>query len=159
MAGPQNLDDAVMVDSDEDDFFGAAELLSQQAEEVQPTHGLLGLDGPVTPLKIELENYLNLPKLPNSKVDTLLWWKDHQHMFPLLSQAARKYLCVTASSAPSERLFSASGNVVGPKRSSLDPQNVDKIVYLHENMGKVDIKYDFTLLPAKEANPEVVALD
>ena len=40
MAGPptgQNLDDAVMVGSDEDDFLGAAELLSQQAEEVQPT--------------------------------------------------------------------------------------------------------------------------
>ena len=86
-------------------------------------------------------------------------------MLPLLSQAARKYLCVTASSAPSERLFSASGNVVGPKRSSLDPQNVDKIVYLHENMGKVDIKYDFTLgqatnNPVEEQNPdEVVALD
>ena len=114
MAGPppgQNLDDAVMVDEDEDDFFGAAELLSQQTEEAQPTRGLLGLEGPVTPLKIELENYLNLPKLPTSKVNVLLWWKDHQHMLPLLAQAARKYLCITASSAPSERLFSASGNI------------------------------------------------
>ena len=113
VAGPpgQNLDEAMVVGSDdEDDFFGAAELLSQQEEVSQPTQGLLGLDGPVTPLKIELENYLNLPKLPNSKVNVLLWWKDHQHMFPLLSEAARKYLCVTASSAPSERLFSASGN-------------------------------------------------
>ena len=48
MAGPsgQNPDDAVLVgNEDEDDFFGAAELLSQQAEEVQPTHGLLGLEG------------------------------------------------------------------------------------------------------------------
>jgi hypothetical protein len=57
-----------------------------------------------------------------------------------------------------------SGNVVTPKRSSLDPQNVDKIVYLHENMSKVDIKYDFSLLPTKdpaeEPNPEeVVALN
>ena len=113
VAGPQgeDLNEAVMVASDEeDDFFAAAEALSQQVEEVQPTHGLLGLEGPVTPLKIELENYLNLPRLPNSKVNILLWWKDHQHQFPLLAQAARKYLCITVSSAPSERLFSASGN-------------------------------------------------
>ena len=54
-----------------------------------------------------------------------------------------------------------------PKRSSLDPQNVDKIVYLHENMSKVDIKYDFSLGlppinqdPAEQPNPDdVVALD
>jgi hypothetical protein len=40
---------------------------------------------------------------------------------------------------------------------------VDKIVYLHENMRKVDIKYDFTLLPTKDPaedpNQDVVALD
>ena len=75
MAGPptgQNLDDAVMVGSDEDDFLGAAELLSQQAEEVQPTRGLLGLEGPVTSLKIELENYLNLPKLPTCQCSALV---------------------------------------------------------------------------------------
>jgi hypothetical protein len=39
---------------------------------------------------------------------------------------------------------------------------VDKIVYLHENMKKVDMKYDFTLLPTKdpaEDQEEVVALE
>ena len=52
--------------------------------------------------------------------------------------------------------------MVTPKRSSLDPQNVDKIVYLHENMAKVDLKYDFTLLPTRDPAEEpedVVALD
>ena len=55
-----------------------------------------------------------------------------------------------------------SGNVVTPKRSSLNPQNVDKIVYLHENMKKVVMKYDFTLLPTKdpaEDPEEVVTLE
>ena len=164
VAGPsgQNLDDAMVISDEEDDFFAAAEMLSQQTEDVPgPSQGLLGLEGPVTPLKVELQNYLTLPKLPTSKVNVLLWWKDHQHQLPLLAQAARKYLCVTASSAPSERLFSASGNVVTNKRSSLDPVNVDKIVYLHENMGKVTIKYDFSLLPTKDPaeDPEEVVLD
>ena len=54
MAGPsgQGLDDAMVID-DNDDFFATAERHSQEEDEVQPTQGLLGLDGPVTPLKIE----------------------------------------------------------------------------------------------------------
>ncbi len=55
-------------------------------------------------------------------------------VLPLLGDIARKYLCVPASSASSERLFSASGNVVTKLRSSLDPQNLELLVYLHENV-------------------------
>ena len=153
VAGPSvNLDDALVIDED-DNFFATAERLSQEEEEVQPTQGLLGLDGPVTPLKIELERYLTMPRLPQSKVDVLVWWKDHQHVLPLLSEAARKYLCVTASSASAERLFSASGKVITPLRSHLDPTNVNKMVYLHENLKEVGIKYDFTLGQVGQAQP------
>ena len=51
MAGPsgQDLDDAMVIDND-DDFFATAERLSQEEEDDLPTQGLLGLDGPVTPL-------------------------------------------------------------------------------------------------------------
>ena len=110
MAGPsgQDMDDAMVID-DDDDFFATAERLSQEEEEDQPTQGLLGLDGPVTHLKIELERFLHMPKLPNSKVVILDWWKEHQQTLPLLAAAARKYLCITASA---ERLFSASGKVI-----------------------------------------------
>jgi hypothetical protein len=162
VAGPsgQDLDEAMVID-DDDDFFATAERLSQEEEDEQPTQGLLGLDGPVTPLKIELDRYLHMPKLPNSKVDVLAWWKDHQQTLPLLAACARKYLCITASSASAERLFSASGKVITPLRSSLDPANVDKMVYLHENLKEVDIKYDFTLAqaqaePGDQNEPEVV---
>jgi hypothetical protein len=94
-----------------------------------------------------------------------------QHAFPLLAACARKYLCCPASSAPSERLFSASGNVVSYKRSTLDPHNVDKLVYIHENLNKVKLEtYDYTLIPASqeeqekgdpdpEAEPDVVEVD
>jgi len=55
-------------------------------------------------------------------------------------------LCVPSSSASSERLFSASGNVVTKLRSSLSPENLELIVYLHENMRKVKMTYDSDLL-------------
>ena len=42
---------------------------------------------------------------------------------------ARKYLGVVATPVPSEKLFSATGNIVNAKRSSLDPSNVEKLVF------------------------------
>jgi hypothetical protein len=37
-------------------------------------------EGGLTPHTIEIEIYLDLPKLNNSKVDVLGWWKAQQHM-------------------------------------------------------------------------------
>ena len=99
MAAPsgQDLDEAMVID-DDDDFFATAERLSQEEEEDQPTQGLLGLDGPVTPLKIELDRFLHMPKPANYKdLDVLAWWKDHQQTLPLLADCARKYLCITGN--------------------------------------------------------------
>ncbi len=63
--------------------------------------------------------YLKMPTLPKARMDVLAWWKVQEPVFPLLAEIARKYLCVPPSSAPSERLFSASGNICTRLRSSL----------------------------------------
>lgn len=46
---------------------------------------------------------------------------------------ARQILGVVATSAPSERDFSTGGNVVTQQRQRLDPQNVDKLIFLSAN--------------------------
>jgi len=102
---------------------------------------------------VELETYFKLPNLPSSNVDILAWWKTQEPVLPLLGEIARKYLCVTASSASAERLFSASGNVVTKLRSSLAPENLELLVYLHENMRKVKMTYDSDLLKAPGQAP------
>ena len=37
------------------------------------------------------------------------WWRVNAVRFPLHATLARRYLCIPATSAPSERLFSAAG--------------------------------------------------
>ena len=57
-----------------------------------------------------------------------------QALFPTWSHMARKYLGVVATFVPSERLFSCAGNIVTSKRSALEPENVEKLVFLHDNL-------------------------
>ena len=69
--------------------------------------------------------------------DVLQWWRQRSMSYPHLSKMARKYLGIVATSVPSERLFSVTGNIVNSKRSSLDPSNVEKLVFLHDNSPNI----------------------
>jgi hypothetical protein len=68
----------------------------------------------------EVENYLDLDaiKVP-SDLSPMDWWKIHKHQFPRIAKLARKWLCVTATSTPSERVFSDCGLTSTAKRSRL----------------------------------------
>ena len=81
-------------------------------------HHLVGLDG-----KTLEERVL---------VNPLDWWRMNAGLFPALSVIARRTLCIPATSAPSERLFSSAGSVVSPKRTKLDPHLAADMILLHE---------------------------
>ena len=66
--------------------------------------------------------------------DPLKWWQRNEVDFPLLSQLARKYLCIQASSSPSERLFSKAGLISTSSRAKLKPEKVDMLTFLAENL-------------------------
>ena len=51
----------------------------------------------------EILKYLKFPNIDGDD-DPLQWWKFHKKDFPLLSQYARRYLAIPASSTPTERL-------------------------------------------------------
>lgn len=84
-------------------------------------------------MKTEFSAYLQSVSA-DSESDPLQWWKDHEEMFPNLKNLAKKYLCVPATSSPSERVFSTSGNVVTCHRASLKPEAVDRLVFLAQNL-------------------------
>eukprot|EP00742_Colponemidia_sp_Colp-10_P007348 GILJ01007909.1.p1 GENE.GILJ01007909.1~~GILJ01007909.1.p1 ORF type:complete len:722 (+),score=70.35 GILJ01007909.1:25-2190(+) len=62
--------------------------------------------------------------------DVLRWWRERKHVFPILSDLALKYLAVPASAVPSERLFSAAGNLITKKRTKLAPDTVEEELFL-----------------------------
>ncbi|XP_069763739.1 E3 SUMO-protein ligase ZBED1-like [Narcine bancroftii] len=65
--------------------------------------------------------------------DPLLWWKTHHTQYPLLASAAQKLLAVPATVVPSSWIFTKVGHSIYSKRSTLAPEDVDMLVFLHGN--------------------------
>ncbi|EGZ18593.1 hypothetical protein PHYSODRAFT_315274 [Phytophthora sojae] len=109
---PQSSISAVSPDPDKMDFF------TQFVLKATPD------DSSQTPLRKacaqEIESYLASARALSK-----------QH--PNLSRLARKWLGAVATSVPSERAFSTSGNIITAKRSSLTPELVRDLVFIAEN--------------------------
>lgn len=80
----------------------------------------------------ELDMFLQEPLL-DRKQDPLKWWKTRAILYPNLNELAQKYLCITATSTPSERIFSKSGQLISERRNRLKGDNVNNLLFLHFN--------------------------
>ncbi|XP_067369733.1 zinc finger BED domain-containing protein 4-like [Channa argus] len=65
----------------------------------------------------------------------LKWWKDHERTFPVLSCLVKRYLGIVASSVPSERVFSKTGEIISHKRNHLKGNNVNMLLFLNQNLS------------------------
>jgi len=50
----------------------------------------------------------------------------------MLSQLALRILCIPATSAPSERVFSVAGLTIAKDRARLAPQTANELIFLHD---------------------------
>jgi hypothetical protein len=66
----------------------------------------------------------------NDYIDVEQFWTTNAMMFENLIGAARKYLCVPATSSPVERLFSYSGYIFRPHRQRLTTKKLEKLTML-----------------------------
>ena len=82
---------------------------------------------------IETSEYFKEHLIPRER-EPLTWWLEHEKKYPNLSKLGWKYLCITATSVPSERLFSKAGELVSHKRSCLKPSNVNMLLFLNQNL-------------------------
>ncbi|KAL0158827.1 hypothetical protein M9458_046903 [Cirrhinus mrigala] len=84
-------------------------------------------------IETELNSYLQAPDA-DSETNPLVWWKINAVTFPRVSLLAKHYLCIPATSSPSERAFSTGGNIVCCNRAALKPDTVDRLVFLAKNL-------------------------
>ena len=73
--------------------------------------------------------HMNFPP----KMCSLQYWAQASLRYPIIAQAARKYLCIPASSATSERNFSKLGHIVRARRARLSDEHVKELSFLSWN--------------------------
>ncbi|CAF2939679.1 unnamed protein product [Rotaria sp. Silwood2] len=87
----------------------------------------------------EVDRYISLVLDEGEQYENPLdFWKkrENQVTFPNLSQMARKYFSIPCSSSAVERQFSATGQIITQRRSSLDPSTVNDIIFLRSIENK-----------------------
>jgi hypothetical protein len=65
--------------------------------------------------------------------DPLLWWLERKDKYPTLFKLSVRHLCITATSAPSERLWSLASRIITIRRARLKGEIVADIIFLKEN--------------------------
>ena len=86
----------------------------------------------------EVALFDKLPLFKLSENQTVLqWWHaaGKAQAYPALRKLAMMLHAVPASSASSERLFSAAGRVLEARRQNLSPETVDAILFLRSKLA------------------------
>ncbi|KAJ9511156.1 hypothetical protein QJQ45_013230 [Haematococcus lacustris] len=70
---------------------------------------------------------------PQLTTDPVRWWQQHGHFAPELQTVAQRVLCIPATAAANERVFSAFSHVWSDKRASLILGRMWVMAYIYFN--------------------------
>ena len=69
----------------------------------------------------------------NDQSCPLAFYKSNQFVLPGLAQVAEFIFCSTASSVPTECVFSESGQIITVRRTRMSPEHAEELVMLSHN--------------------------
>jgi hAT family C-terminal dimerisation region len=76
----------------------------------------------------EIEKYMMIEEV-DVNICPFKWWASQALNFPILSELAKKYLAIPATSASSERLFSDVKNVMTVRHTNLLPSTFKHLIF------------------------------
>ncbi|XP_077270860.1 zinc finger BED domain-containing protein 4-like [Temnothorax americanus] len=85
---------------------------------------------------VELRQFLNANVVDRSEDPLKVWYK-LKDVYPNVYEVAMKYFVIVGTSVPSERLFSAAGDIISAKRSRITGERASQIIFL----GSLPEKY------------------
>ncbi|CAF4080075.1 unnamed protein product, partial [Rotaria sp. Silwood1] len=84
--------------------------------------------------KTELDRYLEDETKIDNKMNILTYWDLNKSLYPNLARVAKRILAIPATNTTIERLFSDSGNTVTDRRTRLDSDNINYLLFVMHNM-------------------------
>lgn len=80
-------------------------------------------------------------RLLERKANPISWWQEKREVLPLLYNQALIYLSAPVGSVASEQMFSEAGTVNSAKRNRLNPETTETLIFLHDNLPKLQYSY------------------
>lgn len=109
-----------------------------------------------TSARDEVEDYLKEPCIGSSN-DPLSWWCEIGSVkYPRLSVLASQFLSICASSAPSERLFSAGRGITAYRRGRLCADSISILMTLKFRRNQDDEKQELYIIEEEDFDVENV---
>ncbi|KAK1900970.1 Zinc finger BED domain containing protein 4 [Dissostichus eleginoides] len=92
-----------------------------------------GIQNPITEAMLEIKGFLAEPLIPR-KADPLEWWRVRALVYHNVCTIMKTRLCIVATSVPSERVFSKTGQIITDRRNRLSPSKMRELVFLNANL-------------------------
>lgn len=99
----------------------------------QRVYIIVAAQSPAAEAQAQMRQFLEEPLLPRQE-SCLEWWQSRAAIYPRLIDVVRERLCIVATSAPCDRMYSKTGSVLMDRRSRLDQSEVRQLVFLNANM-------------------------
>ncbi|XP_073729768.1 E3 SUMO-protein ligase ZBED1-like [Misgurnus anguillicaudatus] len=81
------------------------------------------ISNPTSTAMAAMRGYLAETLIPRTE-DPLAWWKSRQTIYEGLTAVMKRRLCIVATSVPSERVFSKTGQIISERRNRLSPNKM-----------------------------------
>jgi hypothetical protein len=93
----------------------------------------------INPIEKDLDTWLKHTEASDrTDIDIITYWKEKADKMPMLAKVARTFFGLPVTSASSERLFSAAGNVVTSARTLLNSERAEQLIFIHDNYWLVE---------------------
>lgn len=81
-----------------------------------------------------MKNILNSKFNTEETDDILKFWFNKRNDFPILYKVVKKILCIPATEFESERNFSITGWICDSRRSRLNSEHIDQLVFVKNHL-------------------------
>ena len=109
--------------------------------------------------KSELDLYLEDETRIHNNMNPLSYWNSNKSLYPNLAQIAKRILSIPATNTSVERLFSHSGNTVTNRRTRLDADKVNNLLFIKRNLRTLKEIYPTPVEQSSKRKSRVISTD